>query len=170
MNPSARILDPDDIEDEKLRRLYALWCSRRGLAGRLPSIGDFDPLEFYFAWGNVSLVDVIRSDEPRFFFRLDGTRVAARTGDWTGKHLYEIEMPEYVPLVRDGYYRNILERTALRHRRDMQCDGIPMKYELVSMPVQDSSGHVVRLLLGFAPEGDWGPANEPRSSFDLFRN
>jgi hypothetical protein len=64
-----------DSRDETLRRLLAYWQERRG-ARRFPARGDVDPVEFRYALGHVSMVDVV-GDPPRFRFRLVSTLASA---------------------------------------------------------------------------------------------
>src|SRR5690242_10042588 len=79
------------IQHPILKRMVAFWDEKRG-ARDWPLRGDFDPLEFWFAVGYVSLIDV--SGAPgarRYFFRLDGTRQVELFGvDFTGKYLHQV--------------------------------------------------------------------------------
>src|SRR5215469_17698305 len=79
----------DQIRHPDLQRLYDYWDSRRG-GRRYPARSDLDPVEFGFALGNVTLIDVLY--EPlRFRFRLMGGLQAQRVGqDMTGKMVDEL--------------------------------------------------------------------------------
>src|SRR3954468_8007033 len=81
------------IQHPILKRMVAFWDQQR--RGRdWPMRADFDPLEFWFAVGTVSLIDVISatpSQPRRYFFRLDGTRQVDLFGvDFTGKFLDQV--------------------------------------------------------------------------------
>src|SRR5882672_4076674 len=74
------------ISEPILAGMLALGEEKR--AGRdWPLRRDFDPFEFRFALGFISLVEV-HTPPRRFFYRLDGTKQAQMFGaDCTGKYL-----------------------------------------------------------------------------------
>lgn len=78
-----------DIEAPQLRRLLADWESRR--RGReFPARADFDPVDFGYILGDLSLVEVFQ-DPLRFRFRLHASNLADRGGiDMTGRLLDEM--------------------------------------------------------------------------------
>lgn len=157
------------VADSRLAQLVGYWHARGG-DGKLPMIRDIDPLDFSYAWGYICLVDVIHDGlRPRFQFRLDGSKLSAATGDWTGRFIDEIDLPEYVGMTLQGYYRNIFERAPLHHVRDLICDRMPVLYEAVALPLQGQDGRVERLLIGVIPgRRDDLPVNlEKTNSIDL---
>lgn len=139
------------ISDGRLGRLVAYWQARSH-AGSLPIVSDIDPLDFSCAWGYICLVDVIYDGlRPCFQFRLDGSKLSATTGDWTGRFIDEINLPEYVGITLEGYNRNVSGRAPLHHLRDLVCDRMPVFYEAVVLPLQGSGGVIGRLLIGVIP-------------------
>jgi len=139
------------IVDGRLARLVGYWRGQSPEVS-LPMVGDIDPLDFSYAWGYVCLVDVIHDGvRPRFQFRLDGSRLSAATGDWTGRFIDEIDLPEYVGMTLEGYNRNVSRRVPLHHFRDLVCDRIPVFYEAVALPLLGSGEVVGRLLIGVIP-------------------
>ncbi len=133
------------IRHPNLLRLYDYWAERRH--GRsFPSRQDVDPVEFRFALGNVTLIDVLH--EPlRFRFRLVGTLMAQRMGfDHTGKTLDEIADTDY----RDSLiaaYRQIVEgrrpSTVLYER---EINGKPRRFEVLRLPLA-ADGETINMLL-----------------------
>jgi hypothetical protein len=80
-----------------LRRLYADWRARRH--GRFPRRADFDPADFGYILGGLSLLDVHR-DPLRFRCRVHGTSLAWILGtEFSGKFLDEAPQTEYLRLV-----------------------------------------------------------------------
>lgn len=140
------------ISDSRLSGLVSYWRSRSS-EGSLPLTDDIDPLDFHYLWGYVCLVDVIHNGlRPRFQFWLDGSKLSAATGDWTGRFIDEIDLPDYVGMTLDGYHRNVFEREPLHHLGDLVCDQMPVFYEAVALPLQISNGAVGRLLVGVIPD------------------
>src|SRR5262245_61412683 len=92
------------IRHPVLKRMVAFWDEKR--RGRdWPSRADFDPLEFAFAVGYVSLIDVVPTPQAhRYFFRLDGTRQAELFGvDFTGKFLDQLADAESMRVAEQSY-------------------------------------------------------------------
>ncbi len=91
LSPSASaplvVAQKQDGSGLDLRRLHDYWEACRS-DQCFPTRADIDPLDFAYALGQVSMVDVHQSP-LRFFFRLDGSIQAQRhgidlTGDWLG--------------------------------------------------------------------------------------
>lgn len=76
----------------ELQELHALWTRLRG-ARRMPSRGDFDPLEVPRLLSRIYLVDCLPENPPerRYRVRLQGTEEVRTLGaDWTGRFLHEV--------------------------------------------------------------------------------
>jgi hypothetical protein len=82
--PDIKAEGAASIEDRRLARLYAYWCSKRPSAGAWPSREAIDPLDIPQLLPYLMLVEIHGPD--RFFFRLVGTNVA-RGIDPTGTYL-----------------------------------------------------------------------------------
>jgi hypothetical protein len=134
-----------DTSDETLKRLYRYWIERRGTR-RYPSRDDIDPLDFAYAVGRVSLVDVLE-DPRRFRYRLVSTTLTARLGyEMTGKFLDEIpgsEMRAYTERI----YTTAMERLAPLHLRDDSLmDGRRWRHEALILPLSPD-GRAVNMLM-----------------------
>jgi hypothetical protein len=133
------------IRHPNLLRLYDYWAARR--RGRsFPSRQDIDPVEFRFALGNVTLIDVLHNP-LRFRFRLVGSLMAQRMGfDLTGKMVDEVEDAVY----RDNIitaYREIVEgrrpNTVLYERT---YEGKRRRFEVLRLPLA-ADGETIDMLL-----------------------
>lgn len=133
------------IEHDSLRRLYAHWNEKRG-SRRYPARADFDPLEFGFVLGNLSLIDVLH-DPLRFRVRLQGTMAAARLGyDMTGKFADEIPDPEFREVAL-ATYRTLIERgEPMRDVRETMLDYKPHRYEIIWLPLSDDGERINMLI------------------------
>ena len=124
----------DKIESPTLRRFYAYWRSKHH-GDLLPGRQDIDPLDFPYALGDVTLVDVAR-DPLRFRFRLDGTRHVERFGfDMTGQWLDEFPEPEMRQVIFDSYRDVVESRLPRRRHRDLVTDGRMFRYEALLLPM-----------------------------------
>lgn len=78
----------DDLPDEKLQDLHAIWLSKLG-ADRLPGREDFDPTELpprLLPW--ITIFDI---EAERFRIRIVGTGIVEALGqDTTGRYLDEL--------------------------------------------------------------------------------
>ncbi len=65
---------PPDNADQRVRSFHEYWRSiRRGRP--FPSRADFDPIDIPYLMPFVSLVDVRNGTQPRFVYRLAGTKL-----------------------------------------------------------------------------------------------
>lgn len=139
-------MELDDICSEKLLLLFKDW--RGSLNGSAtPGAGDIGPLEFNYAMGMVSVVEVHR--EPlRFYFRQFSAHKVDHYGfDLTGKWLDEnpekdirIAMSEWCCTATTS------QAPVLRHFDEFK-NGHPESYETLVLPLADAGGQVERLLL-----------------------
>src|SRR5262249_62165733 len=90
------------LSSSTLRRLYDYWRDKWN-GTDLPGRPDIDPVDFSYALGDVTLVDVLY-DPLRFRFRLDGTRHVEHFGfDMTGQFLDAFPEPEMRQAIYENY-------------------------------------------------------------------
>jgi hypothetical protein len=145
------------IQHPILKRMVTLWGEKRG-ARDWPSRADFDPLEFWFAVGYVSLIDVRTSDEcpparagetgrRRYFFRLDGTRQVDLFGvDFTGKFLDQVADVEARRVAEQSYGAAVDQGEPQYHVRQVDFHGRPIQYEIAILPLS-KTGEGVDMLM-----------------------
>jgi len=111
LQPMPSILD--QLESPILRRFFQYYLEKSG-ARPMPARRDLDPVDFPYALGDITLIDVAY-DPLRFSFRLDGSRHVERFGfDLTGRSLDEFPYPEMRQAIFDSY-REVVE-AAIPHR------------------------------------------------------
>src|SRR3954465_6088323 len=132
-----------------LKRMVAFWDEKR--RGRdWPLRADFDPLEFWFAVGYVSLIDIIPAagaQARRYFFRLDGTRQVDLFGvDFTGKFLDQIADPESALVAEQSYAAAVDQGAPQYHVRQVEFHDRPIQYEVVILPLTRTGERVDMLM------------------------
>ena len=136
------------IRHPVLKRMVAFWDDKR--AGRdWPLRADFDPLEFWFAVGYVSLIDVRigEAGNRRYFFRLDGTRQVDLFGvDFTGKYLDQVYDAEGLRLAELSYGTAVDQGEPQYYVRQVEFHDRPIQYEIVIMPMS-RTGQAVDMLM-----------------------
>ncbi|HYD98456.1 MAG TPA: PAS domain-containing protein [Alphaproteobacteria bacterium] len=141
--------DPDAfaaaIECPILRRLFAYWRDRAG--GRaMPRRDEIDPLDFPFAIGRVTLVEV--AAPGRYRFRLWSENNLHFTGvEMTGKWLDDYPEPENRAMLARSYDELCATARPQRRLRDLVIFGQRRSYEAVLMPL-GQDGAVEMLLIG----------------------
>ena len=153
----------DQIRHADLRRLYDYWDSRRA-GRRYPARSDLDPVEFSFALGNVTLIDVLY--EPlRFRFRLMGGLQAQRVGqDMTGKMVDDMPAGYYRDLVLKAYREAIETGQPNLQTYEQVIEGKPRQFEVLRLPLAEDGQKVNMLLLCpmfFDPLPHWPPLRMP---------
>jgi hypothetical protein len=82
------MLETIALRSPSLRRLYEDW--RALPRDRFPRRADFDPVDFRYILGSISLIEVFR-DPLRLLFRVHGTVMAEKAGtEVSGKFLDEV--------------------------------------------------------------------------------
>ncbi|HYM04546.1 MAG TPA: PAS domain-containing protein [Stellaceae bacterium] len=147
---TVEVKDTESLEqattDPVLKRLYAYWRQRRG-AKRFPSRNEIDPLDFGFALGRVSLIEVL--DGPRRFrYRLVATTLTEHLGyEMTGKYLDEIpesQMRTYT----EALYAKALAVQAPYHTRDeIVLDDRRWKHEALVLPLSANDRTIDMLMI-----------------------
>lgn len=134
-------LQEADIHDDRLRRLFSYWLSRH-VDGRPPSRANLDPLDFPYAVGFVTLVDV-EHDPLRFRFRLVASPVTQHLGyELTGKYLSDIPEPQMRDYLMETY-RRLIEHSSPQHERgERVLDRRVWQHESLLLPCCDEDGRL----------------------------
>jgi hypothetical protein len=135
-----------EIESATLRRLYADWDAQR--RGRpFPARADFDPLDYKYIVGNLSLLDVHHAP-LRFHYRLHATNVAQRLGyELTCKSLEANPDADARTLIREHFSAVVEGRApiATRHRF-IASDGRDVNHESLVLPLS-RDGETIDMLM-----------------------
>lgn len=177
MQDDVEIFEAAEARDPRLQRLYRYWrerCADR----QFPDRGDLDPLEFNYILGFVTMVDIIDLDLPvanaapgdravpsqnrlprqRYFFRLDGSRLAEISGaDYTGRYLDELPWPDYVDFIRWTYDEVQRKKRPLGYRRKGNIDEHTFDEETIILPLGCGRGRIEKLMVAVIP-GELDPA------------
>ncbi len=96
---------------KNLKRLHSYWQEKGG-AKKLPARKDLDPIDFHYALGDVSLVQVDLSQDPknpRYTVRLLGSNIQDRVGSaLTNRDLDEFPETDSLYMMRMAY-REVLK-------------------------------------------------------------
>ncbi|HWD60627.1 MAG TPA: PAS domain-containing protein [Stellaceae bacterium] len=134
------------IRHPELCRLYDYWSARRG-GRRYPGRLDIDPVEFKFALGNVSLVEVV-DDTPRFRWRLVGSLLVQRLGDdMTNRLLDEYPNPAYRDYLIETYRDIVRTGEPSRSVNERVIDGKPRQFEVIRLPLAEDGEKVNMILI-----------------------
>ncbi|WP_395019044.1 PAS domain-containing protein [Dongia sp.] len=135
----------DDVESPILRRFYQYYLEKRGDRA-FPARADLDPVDFAYALGDITLIEV-EYDPVRFKFRLDGSRHVERFGfDLTGRSLDEFPYPEMRQAIFDSYKDVIDHREPRRYFRDLESSGRWFRYETLLLPLS-RDGKVIDMIV-----------------------
>jgi hypothetical protein len=147
---TARAAPDLELDDDRLRRLFAYWLEKRG--DRLfPTKSEIDPVEFPYILGYVTLVDV-EQDPRRYRFRLDGSILAALSGmDYTGRYLDELPGEQYVAFVKETYDRVVDSSEPYRYRKNELLDQQLFSEETIILPLGDNPPKVDMLVVAVIP-------------------
>jgi hypothetical protein len=148
----------DKSKDERLLRLYRYWNDRRG-SRQFPARGDIDPIDFPYALGRVSIVEVHR-DPLRFRYRLVSTRLTQHLGyEMSSKYVDDIPEPAMRDFTRAFYKR------ALEHGAPLYESGAPRierqqwQHETLVLPLASNGTEIDMLLIYRNTER---PIDDPR--------
>lgn len=135
------LLRESELRDDRLRRLYAYWC-RRHVDGRPPGRAELDPLDFPYAIGFVTLVDV-ELRPLRFRFRLVASPVTQHLGyEMTGKYLDDLPETEMRRYLDSAYSRVAADRTPLHENGARVLDRRIWRHESMLLPCCSPDGAV----------------------------
>ena len=125
-----------DIESPTLRRFFQYYLQKRGTRD-FPARADLDPVEFSYALGDITLINV-QHDPLNFTFRLDGSSHVERFGfDMTGRSLDEFPYPEMRLAIFDSYRDVVEHRAPRRYYRDLESSGRWFRYETLLLPLSN---------------------------------
>jgi len=126
--------DRSKLRSPFLRRFLDYWDRKRG-DRPMPDFADLDPLEFPWALGNLTLVDVL--EEPRRYrFRLVGSQHASRLGmDMTGKLVADFPSAALRTILTKSYDEAVAAGQPLHRTRWDVVAGISHHYEALLLPL-----------------------------------
>lgn len=141
------------LDDDRLRRLYAYWLEKRG-DRQFPTRTDIDPVEFPYVLGYVTLVDVEHAPR-RYHFRLDGSILVELSGqNYTGRYLDELQSElgdQYVAFIKETYDRVVDGGVAYRYHKNDLFDQQYFSEETLILPLGDQPPLVDRLIVAVIP-------------------
>jgi hypothetical protein len=136
---------PNEIESPILRRFFEYYLEKRGTRA-FPARRDLDPVDFPYALGDITLVDV-RYEPLKFHFRLDGSRHVQRFGfDLTGRPLDDFPYPEMRDAIFESYREVVEAREPRRYHRDLESGDRWFRYETLLLPLSDD-GQSINMLI-----------------------
>jgi len=139
-----------ELDDTRLRRLFAYWLEKRG-ERQFPARSEMDPVEFPYVLGYVTLVDV-EHDPRRYRFRLDGSILVELSGtDYTGRYLDELPGEEYVAFIKETYDRMVDGGKPFRYRKNELLDQQQFSEETLILPLGDNPPAVDMLVVAVIP-------------------
>lgn len=133
-----------------LRRLFEYWSDKA--AGRIaPSRGDIDPVDFSYAIGWVTLVDVLE-DGAEFQARVFGGAMAILAGqELSGRTSAAIQDPELRQAIVANLRWVVTNRRPLRIYRELTTAQRRYRYETVILPLSSDGQTVDQLLMAATP-------------------
>jgi hypothetical protein len=135
----------DEVESPILRRFFQYYQEKRG-DRTFPARADLDPVDFPYALGDVTLVNV-HHDPLNFSFRLDGSRHVERFGfDLTGRSLDDFPYPEMRQAIFASYKDVVDHRDTRRYFRDLESAGRWFRYETLLLPLSND-GTVIDMIV-----------------------
>jgi hypothetical protein len=142
---------PDlELDDARLRRLFAHWLEKRG-DRPFPTKAAIDPVEFPYILGYVTLVDVEQSPR-RYRFRLDGSILVELSGtDYTGRYLDDLPGAEYVAFIKETYDRVVDSGEPHRYSKNGLFDQQHFSEETLILPIGDAPPAVDMLVVAVIP-------------------
>ena len=138
------------LKSPPLQRLYDDWnMRRRGRA--FPSRADFDPIDFKYILGRLSLLDVL-GDPVRFRYRVHGSDIVARFGvDLTRRYVDEAPSRGHREAALEDYGAAVVRREPIVMYRGHQfIDARTWGCEILVLPLSDDGDTVQQLFSGLA--------------------
>lgn len=128
-----------------LQRILEYWNQRRG-DREFPARRDIDPVEFGYALGHVSLIEV-QYAPLRFRFRLVPSAISHYLGyEMTGKYADEIREPELKAFLVARYTKVVNQRRPLAEMGDHILDGRRWRHQAIYLPLA-ADGTTIDMLL-----------------------
>ena len=136
-----------ETASEAVKRLCAYWEERRGTK-RFPAREDIDPIDFKFALGRVSLIEVLENPQ-RFRYRLVSTSITKHLGyEMTGKFTSEVPGRELRDYVERLYAKAVSLAAPLYQKESAIYDGRVWEYEALMLPLS-SDGERINMILAY---------------------
>lgn len=133
-----------------LRRLFEYWFDKA--AGRMaPARGDIDPVDFSYAIGWTTLVDVLETG-AEFQARVFGGGMAMMAGqELTGRTSAAMQDPELRQAIVTNLRWVVTNRKPLRIYREQTTAQRRYRYETVILPLSSDGRQVDQLLMAATP-------------------
>lgn len=149
-----------------LIRLYRYWIDKHRFRP-FPSRKDIDPIEFRFALGRVSLVDVLPYS-PRFRYRLVSTAITDRLGyELTNKFTADIRETDIRLYVEDLYGRVLDTRRPLYEKSSRMFHNQLWQHEALALPLS-TDGQAIDMLMVY--RWTYDPAPFPAGEEAVYRD
>jgi len=151
-----------------LARAYSDWQAlRRGTL--LPKRADFDPLQFRYVLGMLSLLQVYR-DPLRFRYRIHGTETARWVGfDLTGKYIDEGRDPDWAAKAHHHLGHVVLSgKPSLERHFEQYIDQRTLNIEALVLPMSVEGTTVDYLISILKPHRPAAPGlgiSQPHTEF-----
>ena len=131
--------------DADLKRLYRYWAERCGERA-FPSRDDIDPIEFDYALGRVSLIDVLEGPR-RFYYRLVSTHLTRHLGyEMTGKFLDQLPESQVRDFAGRHYLRALEQRVPIYESGEVVLDRRRWRHESLVLPLS-ADGQTISMLM-----------------------
>lgn len=138
--------DPARLASPLLRRFHDHWSAKRGERA-MPGFDAFDPVEFTWALGNLTVIDVLR-DPLRFRYRLVGGKHVARLGsDMTGRLVDDFASSALRRILIETYTQAVEAGTPLHRTRWDVVAGVDHHYEAIILPLSAEPPRVDMLMV-----------------------
>ena len=132
--------------DGRLLRFYRYWKERCGTSA-FPARRDIDPIDFTFALGRVSIIEVQRAP-IRFVYRLVSTELTEHLGyEMSGKSVEEIPNPAMRLFARGFYERALAHAAPLHETGNVLIDRYEWWYEALALPLASDGASIDMLLV-----------------------
>ncbi len=133
-------------QDQRLLRLYRYWDEQRQ-GRRFPGRDDISPIDFAYALGRVSIIEV-RRDALRFFYRLVSSRLTEHLGyEMSGKFVDDIPDIEMREFTRAFYERALEGEAPLHEAGTFVVSGQRWWHEVLVLPLASDGGNIDMLLI-----------------------
>jgi hypothetical protein len=142
----CRRLDPTDIAQPALRRVYEYWLSKKG-ERRAPARRDLDPADLRDVLPTTLLIDVTR-DPWRFTYRLAGTLTERIHGvELTGRAIDTLKPPAFAAMLQNELIE-LAERVEPQfvYLEFINQMGVPRGYHVLRLPLA-ADGSTVDMVL-----------------------
>ena len=144
----------DATDNDELLRLYRYWLVRRG--GRLfPSRSAVDPVEFSFALGRVSLIDVMEKPR-RFRYRVMAATLVERLDyDLTNKYVDDISDDDIREYIQNLYAKAVDTRVPLYNKNKHLFLYQNWQHENLILPLSEDETNINMLIsyrVNYRPE------------------